>query len=49
LNLYLFRGLDELREIASRWIDEYNETRPHDALGGLPHCIYAIQTAENST
>ena len=49
LNLYLFRSLDEVREITSRWIDEYNETRPHDALGGLPPCVYATKTAENST
>ena len=49
LNLYLFRSLNEVRKITSRWIDEYNELRPHDALGGLPPCVYANQTAENST
>ena len=49
LNLYLFRSLYEVREITSRWIDEYNELRPHDALGGLPPCVYANQTLENST
>ncbi len=36
LNLYLSRSLHEVWEIASRWIDEYNDLRPHDALGGLP-------------
>jgi len=49
LNLYLFRSLHEVREITSRWIDEYNDLRPHDALGGLPPSVYATQQAENST
>jgi putative transposase len=49
LNLYLFRSLCEVREITSRWGDEYNDLRPHDALGGLPRSLYAIQKLENST
>ena len=49
LNLYLFRSLHEVREITSRWIDEYNELRPHDALGGLPPSVYAAQNAGIST
>ena len=49
LNLYLFRRLNEVREITSRWLVEYNERRPHDALGGLPPCVYVTQNAENST
>lgn len=32
LNLYLFRSLDEVRQIISRWIEVYNEHRPHDVL-----------------
>ena len=49
LNLYLIRSLYQVREITSRWINEYNELRPHDALGGLPPSVYANQTLENST
>jgi putative transposase len=49
LNLYLFRNLDEVREITSRWLIEYNELRPHDALGGLPPRVYVTKNAENST
>ncbi len=49
LNLYLFRSLDEVREITGRWLMEYNDLRPHDALGGLPPSLYAKQVAGNST
>ena len=49
LNLYLFRSLDEVREIVSQWRRQYNEDRPHDALGGLPPVVYAKQILENST
>lgn len=49
LNLYLFPSLDEVREITSRWLIEYNELRPYDALGGLPPCVYVTKNVENST
>lgn len=49
LNLYLFRNLREVREITGRWIRQYNEDRPHDALGGLPPVVYANRKLENSS
>lgn len=49
LNLYLFRNLREVREITSRWLRQYNEDRPHDALGGLPPVVYANRKLENSS
>lgn len=45
VNLYLFRSLDEVRQITSRRIVEYNKLQPHDALGGLSPCVYATQNA----
>ncbi len=35
LNTWLFRNLDEVREITEAWMLEYNEERDHDGLGGL--------------
>jgi putative transposase len=49
LDLYLFRSLDEVRERVNHWRTQYNEQRPHDALGGLPPVVYAQQRLENSS
>jgi putative transposase len=40
LNAYLFENLDQVREISWEWMINYNERRPHDALGGLPPVVY---------
>jgi putative transposase len=48
LDLYLFRNLAQVREIVSQWRRQYNEDRPHDALGGLPPVAYAKKRLENS-
>lgn len=33
LNAYVFRTLEEVREKAAEWMDDYNHHRPHKALG----------------
>ncbi len=40
---YLFDDLQQVREIAKQWIEEYNVIQPHDSLGGLPPQLYAQQ------
>ena len=49
LNLYLFRSLEQVREITSEWIRQYNEHLPHDSLGGLPPVVYVNRKLENSS
>lgn len=49
LNLYLFRDLHEVREVTSHWLTQYNEVRPHHALGGMAPTDYKLNTPGNST
>lgn len=50
LNMYVFRSLSEVRKLTENWIREYNEERPHDALGDLTPWEYLAkhQPPENS-
>jgi len=48
LDTWLFRDLDEVRELSWAWMLEYNEERDHDGLGGLTP-IEALQRAKVST
>jgi len=49
LSLYLFNSLSEVREATHWWMIDYNETRPHDALGDLTPAEFMAKGAENST
>ncbi len=49
LNLYLFQSLTEVRETTYWWMIEYNEHRPHDALGDLTPAEYMEQNVGTST
>ncbi len=35
LDFYLFRTLDEVREITEHWLREYNREHPHESLNNL--------------
>lgn len=36
LDAYLFKSIEQVQHITEEWLLDYNEQRPHDALGGLP-------------
>jgi putative transposase len=41
LNVYLFQSLNEVRIMSEEWRMDYNQERPHAALGYLSPLIYA--------
>ena len=34
LNAYLFAGIDQVRVLSEKWMEDYNFSRPHEALSG---------------
>jgi len=50
LNAYIFNSLQQVRDITQKWIVDYNEQRPHDALQGLTPTEYRNKIChENSS
>lgn len=49
LDAHLFARLDDVREAAWWWMIEYNEQRPHDALGDLTPAEYRQQITQSSS
>jgi putative transposase len=46
LNMYVFKTLNEVRDITRNWIKEYNEERPHDSLQDLTPWEYLAQNSQ---
>jgi len=40
LNPYVFESIEQVQQITEEWLIEYNEQRPHDALGRVPPLTY---------
>lgn len=47
LDANIFDSLDHAREITTDWVDDYNQYRPHDALGGLSPILYLTKKIED--
>ena len=41
LNKYIFGNLNQVKEQTQTWMDDYNNQRPHDALGKMAPIEYA--------
>ena len=41
LNAYLFHSTQEAQRLSDAWLVDYNERRPHDALGRVPPLTYS--------
>ncbi len=42
LDAYIFRNIEEVRELTERWRTDYNENRPHEALGNMTPMEYKL-------
>ncbi|MBR4775027.1 MAG: integrase core domain-containing protein [Bacteroidales bacterium] len=40
LDAYIFRNIEEVRELTEKWRTDYNENRPHEALGNMTPMEY---------
>jgi putative transposase len=51
LNAYLFHSTQEAQALSDAWLVDYNERRPHDALGRVPPLTYLprLSTPPEST
>lgn len=47
LDFYLFRTLNEVREITECWLREYNRERPHESLNNLTPEEYRLLAKNN--
>jgi putative transposase len=49
LNERLFTSLAQVRAMLATWKDDYNNARPHNALGNLTPTEYADRSARSAT
>ena len=49
LDFYVFKTLNEVREITDQWIRQYNEERPHESLGDMTPEEYRLTKQSPTT
>ena len=49
LNAEIFFSLNDARDKIEQWRVEYNQFRPHSALGGIPPSLFRMSLTENNT
>jgi len=48
LNRYIFENIEQVRQETAQWMEDYNNFRPHDSLGGLsPKAYLKLQSLRN--
>ena len=48
LNVHWFESIDHARKVIERWRVDYNESRPHMALGNIPPSVFARQVGSSA-
>jgi hypothetical protein len=48
LDAYSFDNFNQVGEILDAWIGDYNNHRPHDALGGLPSRVFRAKQNQSN-
>lgn len=46
LNRYVFKTLNDVRDLTETWLNEYNHERPHDSLGDLTPWEYLAKSEQ---
>ncbi len=47
LDFYLFKNLNEIRQISEQWLMQYNEERPHESLGNMSPNQYKLKYSQS--
>lgn len=47
LDFYLFKNLNEVRQISEQWLMQYNEERPHESLGNMSPNQYKLKNNQS--
>lgn len=48
LDAYIFKNIDDVREVSAKFMHDYNYYRPHDALGGLSPMMWKYGQQANA-